>query len=187
MFSKKPAAFAATIVFLSVLGCGPSQPAAVTNAVVTIEGQPNEEVFVSIDTSVVEIDGGTTRVSGKGPYGVRVLNDKGTLEISVNEIVAPEPLHGFVVTLVNLNDQTVKLTVDADGHEQEVSVATKTLDYADIQIGYKQEHEPGSPMAHDPKDSVYEAQEYLKRKEAKGKNPEGPRQLTDGVQIERLN
>lgn len=148
---------------LTSVGCGPSQPSSIEEALVTIEGQPNELVYLSIDATVVTVEGRSTSVQGSGQYGVQTLDSNGHLSISVDEIIAPKPLHGFTVTLVNLNDAPIKLSVNADGRER-VAEVTGKLNYGDIQFGYQQKHEPDSPMAHDPENSVYEAKEYLRKK-----------------------
>lgn len=163
----KTAATTLMVSLFVVIGCGTAQPSPIHKATVTIEGQPNEEVYVSVDASVVTVESGSKSVQGFGNYGVKTLDESGILTISVNGMIEPKPLHGFTVTVVTLNDAPIKLTVSGDGLKERVAEVSGKLEYADMQFGYQTEHEPDSPMAHDPENSVYEAREFLKNQSAR--------------------
>lgn len=149
---------ALSTLLLVFVGCGPTQPSELTNAVVTIEGLPNGEVFVSTDWTTVTVEGRNRSETGSGGYGRRILDETGQLKITSDG----EQVHGLDLVVVTLDESPVTVKASADGVKTSEEVLEGTLRFTQVLLGYQPDYQPGHPMYHDPKDSVYEAEQLLK-------------------------
>jgi len=145
--------YLSVVILLFVVGCGPSQPPELKNAVVTVVGSPNADVYLSVNTIRHTVNGRESSTTGGGSYGKRALDENGRWQETFNSA------HGLDVVLVALNDEPLTLTIKADDIAAQSAEVSGQLKVSQLKIGYHPD--PDSMFANKPEDSVYGAKQYI--------------------------
>lgn len=141
------------IVLAFVVGCGETQPPELENATVTVIGTPEAEVYLSVDRTQRTVQGKESATIGFTDSGKRVLDENGRFEKTYDSY------HGLEVVLVALNDDPLKLSVNADNVDEQSAEVSGQLKHANLKLGYRPD--PDSMFAANPDESVDSARKFI--------------------------
>ena len=150
--------YASIILLAVIVGCGETQPPELQNAMVTVVGKPNAEVYLAVEHIGRTVNGRESATTGFSNYGVRRLDENGRFEDSYDSD------HGLDVVLVAMDDDPLTLSVTADNMADESAEVSGQFTFAHLQLGYRPD--PDSMFAAKPDNCVDSAKEHLQKSTA---------------------
>lgn len=156
------------VLSIAIVGCGPSQPPALENVSIEVEGEPNAKFYLSVEENDVKIEGRSKSIGGTTNYGVMSLDENG----HYSHEISSEVVHGISVVVVGV-DKPVKLKVSSTTDSEQVKEIGGKLEHAKIDLGFQKEVDPDMPASTQyPEASLYEVNEYFKGLESENEQQE---------------